>query len=131
MEQIRRLFSLRVTNPILAGLCYAFSWMMIGAFVLSLFLWLSGMQEEDLTAYTYVVHACAVCIGGLVSGKRSGHKGWYQGGLTGAFYGVIILIIGFLALDNSFSLSKLVWIAAAYVLGSFGGMFGVNMRNQR
>jgi putative membrane protein (TIGR04086 family) len=105
--------------------------MMIGAFVLSLFLWLSGMQEEDLTAYTYVVHACAVCIGGLVSGKRSGHKGWYQGGLTGAFYGVIILIIGFLALDNSFSLSKLVWIAAAYVLGSFGGMFGVNMRNQR
>ncbi|MGF7045925.1 putative membrane protein (TIGR04086 family) [Paenibacillus sp. DS2015] len=129
MQQIRRLFSLRISNPTLAGLCYAFSWMMIGALILSLFLWLSGMQEKELTAYTYVVHACAVSIGGLVSGKRSGRKGWYQGGVTGTFYGVLILIIGFLALDNSLSLSQFYGIAAAFVIGSIGGMFGVNMRN--
>ena len=59
MQLIRRLVSFRVSNPILSGLCQAFVWMFIGAFILSLFLWMSGMREQDLSLYTYVVRmAC-------------------------------------------------------------------------
>ena len=99
MQMIRRLVSFRVSNPILSGLCQAFVWMFIGAFILSLFLWMSGMREQDLSLYTYVVHGLSLLVGGFVAGKSSGEKGWYYGGITGIVYGLLVLLIGFLALD--------------------------------
>lgn len=129
MQSIRQLFSFRISNPILAGLCYSFAWMMLGAFILSLFLWLSGLQEHDLTMYTYIIHAFSALAGGIVTGKRSKHKGWVHGGLTGVFYGLVILLIGFLALDGSFTLKDISWVGASFIIGAIGGAFGINLKN--
>ncbi|WP_145947343.1 TIGR04086 family membrane protein [Paenibacillus sp. Y412MC10] len=130
MHLIRRLFSFRISNPTLSGLYYSFFWMMIGALILSFLLWSSGMKEQSLSRYIYVVHAVAAAFGGLVSGKRSGRRGWYQGGLTGILYGLMIIIIGFLALDSSLRLGDLLLIAAVIASGAIGGMFGVNLKNK-
>lgn len=128
MEPIRRIFSLRINSPVLSGLLYAFMWMLLGAFALSLLLWASNLSEDDLSFYTFLVHGAAALFGGLVSGKRSGSRGWYYGFLTGLFYGVILLLIGFLALDSSLTLGDAALTAAVLVSGSIGGMFGVNLR---
>ncbi|MBB3127094.1 putative membrane protein (TIGR04086 family) [Paenibacillus rhizosphaerae] len=131
MHLIRRLFSFRISNPTLSGLYYSFFWMMVGALILSFLLWSSGMKEQNLSHYIYVVHAAAAAFGGLVSGKRSGRRGWYQGGLTGILYGLMIIMIGFLALDSSLRLGDLLLIAAVIASGAIGGMFGVNLKNNR
>ncbi|KGE18261.1 TIGR04086 family membrane protein [Paenibacillus wynnii] len=128
MYLMRRLFSWRITNPVLSGICRSFLWMLLGAFVLSLLLWGSGLQERDLSMYTYIVHGMAVLLGGLTAGQRAGRKGWYQGGMTGGFYGIIILMVGFLALDSALTGSDLLWILAAAAIGAIGGMFGVNLQ---
>jgi len=128
MSIIRRLFSWKITNPVLSGICRAFLWMLLGAFVLSLLLWGSGLQEKDLSLYTYIVHGLAAILGGLTAGQRAGRKGWYQGALTGGFYGIIILLVGFLALDSALTGSDMLWILAAAALGALGGMFGVNLQ---
>lgn len=128
MYLIRRVFSWRIGNPVLSGICRSFLWMLAGAFVLSLLLWGSGLQESDLLMYTYIVHGLAVLLGGVTAGQRAGHKGWYQGSLTGGFYGVIILLVGFLALDSAVAGADLLWIMAAAVIGALGGMFGVNLQ---
>ena len=128
MYLIRRMFSWRIANPVLSGLCRSFLWMLIGAFVLSLLLWGSGLKEQDLSMYTYIVHGVAAAFGGLTAGRRATSKGWYQGSLTGAFYGIIVLLIGFLALDSSPSSIDLLWILAATTIGALGGMFGVNLQ---
>ncbi|AOZ91883.1 TIGR04086 family membrane protein [Paenibacillus crassostreae] len=128
MQFIRQFISFRINNSILAGLCYAFSWMMLGAFILSLLLWLSGMQEHELAKYTYIIHGISSAIGGIVSGKRSGSKGWVHGGITGLLYGIIILLIGFLALDNSFTTNDLIGICVSIIIGATGGMFGINLK---
>ncbi|GAB6929386.1 hypothetical protein JCM10914A_33690 [Paenibacillus sp. JCM 10914] len=128
MEPIRRVFTFRITNPILSGLFYSFFWMFIGAFALSLLLWSSGLAEDDLSFYTFLVHAIASLFGGIVSGKRAGSKGWYYGCLTGLLYGVTLLVIGFLALDSSLSLSDLTLLAVVFAAGAIGGMFGVNLK---
>lgn len=128
MYFIRRMFSWRIANPVLSGLCRSFLWMLIGAFVLSLLLWGSGLKEQDLTMYTYIVHGVAVAFGGLTAGSRATSKGWYQGSLTGVFYGSIILLIGFLALDSSPSSIDLLWVLAATAIGALGGIFGVNLQ---
>lgn len=131
MHLIRRLFTFRISNPTLSGLFYSFFWMMVGALLLSSLLWSSGMKEQSLSHYIYVVHAVAAAFGGLVSGKRSGRRGWYHGGLTGILYGLMIIIIGFLALDSSLRLGDLLLIAAVVASGAIGGMFGVNLKNNR
>lgn len=128
MQLLRKLLSPNIGNPVLAGLLRAFSWMLLGAFVLSLLLWGSGLSEEDLSLYTYVVHGLAIVLGGWASGKRAVRKGWYQGSLTGAFYGIIVLLIGFLALDSHLRADDLLWIAGAALIGAVGGMFGVNFQ---
>ncbi|NMO96750.1 TIGR04086 family membrane protein [Paenibacillus lemnae] len=128
MEPIRRVFSIRITNPILSGLLYAFMWMLAGAFALSLLLWASNLSEADLNLYTYLVHGAAALFGGVVSGKRSGSRGWYYGIVTGLLYGFLLLLIGFLALDSSISAKDLTLLAAVVGTGALGGMFGVNLR---
>ncbi|ASA23708.1 TIGR04086 family membrane protein [Paenibacillus donghaensis] len=128
MYLFRRLFSWRIANPVLSGLCRSFLWMLLGAFVLSLLLWGSGLEEQDLSMYTYIVHGIAAAFGGLAAGRRALSKGWYHGSLTGAFYGIIVLLVGFLALDSSWSGSDLLWILAAAAIAALGGMFGVNLQ---
>lgn len=128
MYLIRRMFSWRIANPVLSGLCRSFFWMLLGAFVLSLLLWGSSLKEQDLLMYTYIVHGIAAAFGGLTAGRRASNKGWYHGCLTGAFYGLIILLIGFLALDSAPAGVDLLWVLAAAVIGALGGMFGVNLQ---
>ncbi|ULO08732.1 TIGR04086 family membrane protein [Paenibacillus sp. 19GGS1-52] len=128
MYLIRRMFSWRIANPVLSGLCRSFLWMLMGALFLSLLLWGSNLKEQDLSMYTYIVHGIAAAFGGLTAGRRATRKGWYQGCLTGAFYGVIVLLIGFMALDNSPAGADLLWVMAAAAIGALGGMFGVNLQ---
>lgn len=128
MSLLRNLFSWRIANPLLSGICRSFFCLLLGAFVLSLLLWGSGLQESDLSFYTYIVHGLAALAGGWSAGKKAGSRGWYQGCLTGLLYALIILVVGFLALDNAWKLPDLLWIGAAAAAGSFGGMFGVNMQ---
>ncbi|MDF9843926.1 MULTISPECIES: TIGR04086 family membrane protein [unclassified Paenibacillus] len=128
MYLIRRLFSWRISSPVLSGLCRSFMWMLLGAIVLSLLLWGSGMKEQDLAMYTYIVHGIAAAFGGLTAGRRASSKGWYQGALTGGFYGVIVLLVGFLALDSSPAGIDGLWVLAAAAIGALGGIFGVNLQ---
>lgn len=128
MYFIRRLFSWRLTSPLLSGLCRSFLWMLLGAFVLSLLLWGSGLQEQDLAVYTYIVHGIAAAFGGLTAGRRASSRGWYQGALTGLLYGLIVLLVGFLALDSSPAGIDALWVLAAGAIGSLGGVFGVNLQ---
>ncbi|MFC7681304.1 TIGR04086 family membrane protein [Paenibacillus sp. GCM10028914] len=128
MEPIRRVFSLRINSPILSGLLYSFMWMFLGALALSLLLWASNLSEEDLFLYTFLIHGIAAAFGGIVSGKRAGNKGWYYGCLTGLLYGIMLIVIGFLALDSSLSFSDFTLIGTVLFGGAIGGMFGVNLR---
>ncbi|CAM4191209.1 TIGR04086 family membrane protein [Paenibacillus typhae] len=128
MYLFRRLFSWRISSPVLSGLSRSFMWMLLGAIVLSLLLWGSGMKEQDLAMYTYIVHGIAAAFGGLTAGRRASSKGWYQGALTGVFYGVIVLLVGFLALDSSPAGIDGLWVLAAAAIGALGGIFGVNLQ---
>ncbi|MNM90417.1 hypothetical protein D3C81_1026770 [compost metagenome] len=130
MHYIRLIFSFKLSHPTLSGLWYAFLWMMIGALGLSLLLQSDIIEETDLTFYIYIVHSLSALFGGLVSGKRAGRKGLYQGAVTGLFYGVLLFIISFLALDSSLTFSDLSLLLPALIIGAIGGVFGVNLHRK-
>lgn len=128
MEYKRGLLPFRISHPTVSGLWYGFLWMLIGALILSLFLHVGQMQEDNLNVYTYLIHALSIGFGGMVAGKRTGRKGWYQGGLVGILYGVIVLLVSFLALDSKLILNDFLLLIPASLIGMVGGVMGVNLQ---
>lgn len=128
MHFIRNFVPFRIAGATLPGLWYAFLWMMIGALGLSLVLKWSSLEEQDLTAWTYAVHAFSLLAGAFVSGKRSERKGWHQGAITGILYVILIFIISFLALNSSLKGGDLLYFIPAFLIGAAGGIFGKNAR---
>ena len=114
--------------PILGGMIWAFGMMAVGALFVSLMLALTDQKESSLPTATLVIHGLSAVIGGLVAGKKSGARGWYAGGATGILYAVMLFLIGFLGFDREFQLQSLLFVAAAFAVGAFGGILGVNMK---
>lgn len=117
-----------MTMPLLAGITFALIWLAAGALILSLVLHFSSVKESNLGNLSFIVHGVSALIGGLSSGKRAAAKGWYYGCMLGILYGVIIIVISFLASNISPSLQSLLLLATVIAAGAFGGMVGVNLR---
>lgn len=111
-----------------SGLLYAFGLLAISVVLLSLFLLWTNMKEESLTVYIMLIHIAALLTGGFIAGKRSGAKGWLNGGILGLCYGILILITGFLAFDAGLSGGKAALLVCAFIAGAAGGILGVQFQ---
>ncbi len=115
-------------SPLFAGLVYAVAFMLAGTFLASLVMLGTNIPEKSWLGATLFIHGIAMLAGGVVSGRRSGSKGWYHGGMLGAIYTVVVWIIGFLAYDAGFSKEMLGLAAVALLAGALGGMIGINLK---
>lgn len=118
------------SSPVFTGTLTTLCFVIAGALFTSLLLQFTSISESSMPYFTYSVNGISLLIGGLLAGKKGGHKGWYYGGLTGIAYFIIIAIIGFLAFDVSPGLQALYYLVFAFFLGAFGGIFGVNLSNK-
>lgn len=135
MKQINRIHAIKndpatgqMTSPVLSGILYAAIWLAIGALLLSALLRFGSMQEDDLPFYSLLVHGLAALAGGFITGKRSGTKGWYYGGLMGIVYGLLVLLVSFLSSNTGISGRTLTMLAETLISGAFGGIVGVNAK---
>ncbi|MBP1966018.1 putative membrane protein (TIGR04086 family) [Paenibacillus aceris] len=126
MNPMKTVSQVRITSPLFSGLAYSLSMMTIGTIVTSLFLLLTSTQESSLHTLTTIIHAAALFIGGWVSGKRAGNRGWYHGGLVGFVYFILIFLVGFLAFDAGLNLNSLQLLGILFASGALGGILGVN-----
>ncbi|MBB3109928.1 putative membrane protein (TIGR04086 family) [Paenibacillus phyllosphaerae] len=124
---MKKVTTVRIPSPMLSGILYASIWLALGAVLLSLLLRFGSMQEEQLSLYSLFVHGFAALAGGFVSGKRSGKRGWYYGGALGLAYGLLILLVGFLASNAGLTADTLTMMGTTLATGALGGIFGVNM----
>lgn len=126
VNPMKTVSQVRITSPLFSGLVYSFSMMTIGTIVTSLFLLLTSTQESSLHTLTTIIHAVSLFIGGWVSGKRAGNRGWYHGSMVGVFYFVLIFLVGFLAFDAGLNLQSLQLLGILFASGALGGILGVN-----
>ncbi|ALS23205.1 MULTISPECIES: TIGR04086 family membrane protein [Paenibacillus] len=115
-------------SPLLSGLTYAVGVMLIGTLIASLILLATDIPEDSWRKTTWMIHSLAMLIGGMVSGKRSGSRGWYQGILLGALYVAVVWLVGFLAYDSGLTKDTLILAGLAVPSGAIGGMIGVNLK---
>lgn len=128
MNPVSKIPRLRITSPLLSGLVNALIWMLLGALLFSLLLAWSGMKEQSLASWAYIIHAVASLAGGWSSGRKAGTKGWYHGGLLGLIYSFLIVLSGFLGVDAPIDLEMLLMPAVALGSGMLGGIVGVNTK---
>jgi len=111
---------------IVTGLLFTFGLVLAGSLVTALLLSFTDMRESSLPYFTYIINVLGLLIGGFVTGRRCGAKGWYYGGLTGLAYFSLILLIGFLGFDAPMELATLLYLAGAFTISAMGGVLGVN-----
>ncbi|GGD54817.1 TIGR04086 family membrane protein [Paenibacillus nasutitermitis] len=128
MNPMKNVPNVHMKAPMLSGLLYAGVWLAAGALLLSAMLRWGNMQESDLPSYSLIVHGCAALAGGFVSGRRSGRRGWYSGGMLGLFYAVLVLFISFMATNTGISGRTFIMLVETLLCGMLGGMVGVNTK---
>jgi putative membrane protein (TIGR04086 family) len=116
---------------VLTGLLFTFCLVLVGALITALLLAFTDLHESSLPYFTYVINAIGLLVGGMVTGRRCGSRGWYYGGLTGLFYFLLVLLVGFLGFNAPLQLITLLYLVGAFVLGAIGGVIGVNISNRR
>lgn len=126
VNPMKTVSQVRITSPLFSGLVYSFTMMTIGTILTSLILLLTSTQESSLHTLTTIIHAVSLFIGGWVSGKRAGSRGWYHGGMVGIFYFILIFLVGFLAFDAGLNLQSLQLLGILFASGALGGILGVN-----
>ena len=115
----------RLGSPVLAGLLYGGLWLAMGAILMSTLLYAGNLDEESMPAWSLGIHGVSSLCGGFTSGKRSGRRGWYYGGLLGIVYGLLVLMISFLAADAGVTGRTGILFLIVILAGACGGMAGV------
>jgi putative membrane protein (TIGR04086 family) len=119
------------TTSVFTGLLYTLGLVLTGALLAALLLSFTNIRESTLPYFTYTINALGLLLGGYVTGRRCGGKGWYYGGLTGLSYFLLVLLIGFLGFDATMQWSTLLYLLGAFVTAAVGGIFGVNSVSKR
>ena len=112
---------------VVTGLLFTFGLVLVGSLVTALLLSLTDLRENSLPYFTYAINIVGLLIGGMVTGRKCGAKGWYYGGLTGISYFALVLLIGFLGFDAPLQIVTLLYLVGAFVVSAAGGIIGVNM----
>jgi putative membrane protein (TIGR04086 family) len=126
MNPTKQVRQARISSPLISGLVYSLILMAIGTILISLILFSTKTQESSLLLLTTIAHGISLFVGGWVSGKRAGNRGWYHGVMLGIVYVTILLIIGFLAYDTGINLTSLKLLTLFLAASTLGGMLGVN-----
>jgi putative membrane protein (TIGR04086 family) len=117
-----------ILSPLFAGLVYAMVVAVTATIFISLLLALTGLREQSLPLYVYMIHGIAVFTGGFICAKRAGIKGWYRGGMLGIFYSLLVTLIAYLGFSARVDLDTLVFLVICSVTGAFGGILGINAK---
>ena len=113
-----------------SGVIYSLLVMMAGSVILAAFLRLTNMFTNHYTFISITIGCVALCIGGMIAGKKGVSKGW----LLGALMSGCIILISFV-IQLFITKSSIEWIQFSYyalyiLFGTFGGIIGVHFANE-
>ena len=99
--------------------------------VLALLICYTPISEEAITPSVYVLNYFSVFMAGLLSAARAKRRGFVTGGLSGGLYMLLVFLLGYL-LFGGIEFTKAVAMNILYclVLGTVGGVVGINIRRQ-
>lgn len=73
----------------------------------------------------------SVFVGAYLLGKEANKKGYLEGIKYGLIITILFWILSFLAFDESFKISNLLYYLVILITSSIGSMFGINRKKEK
>lgn len=89
----------------------------------------TSISEGIIPIVTSTVMVISVAMSGMYTGLKLRRKGWLNGAVAGLLYAMLIMVMGWVFLDE-FAVGMLLLYKAltGIVAGGVGGMIGVNLK---
>ncbi|MFK2824492.1 TIGR04086 family membrane protein [Bacillus sp. B190/17] len=116
---------------IMYGTAVIFAFAAVCSLIFSLILRFSSLTESSLLLSITIASFLVLFIGGFISGKLSGNKGWLSGGAAGLLYSIIMMLYQYLGHDSVFQWEQLVYHLCFIITAMMGGVLGVNVSSKK
>ena len=117
-------------KPILIGTLFSFIISCIFLMVTAFYMSMNDMPDFASMIIAYIAIAIAALIGGIVSARIYRSRGMLIGAACGIAYFLVIFIIGMISSQTELNTVGLLKFILSLVFGTFGGIFGVNMKRK-
>lgn len=88
----------------------------------------TAVPERILPYLSFFTSVISIFVGSLYVSRRIGFQGWLNGGLTGFFYVLVLLLLGlFIAGDLPVLSGFIIKIFLGFVFGAVSGIIGMNL----
>lgn len=101
------------------GILVSISMLLILSFLASIIIYYSSLPQQVLNIAAIVINIFSLFAGGLISGKKAGSRGLFQGAIVGII--VLLLMVLFGGISDGFALRASYCLLAAII----GGIFGI------
>lgn len=119
METIKKYF---ISLGITLGLTIAF------AFFVNILNYFDLLSMNTYKVIIVLTTAVSAAVGSYILGKKTDRKGYLEGIKFGIILILLMWIISFLAFDQSFSISSIIYYLIFIITSSIGSMFGINKK---
>ena len=116
--------------PILIGTLFSFIISCIFLMVIAFYMSMNDMPDFATMIIAYFVIGVAALIGGIISARIYRSRGMMIGAACGIAYFLVIFIIGLFSSQVEMNTAGLLKFIISLVFGTFGGIFGVNMKRK-
>ena len=113
-----------------SGVIYSFLVMMIASVILAALLRFTNMFTSHYTFISITIGCIALCIGGIVAGKKGASKGWLLGALMSGCIILIAFVIQLFVTKAPIEGMQCSYYALYILFGTFGGIIGVHFANE-
>lgn len=116
-------------NYIFKSLVLSFILTFILVLIISLLLTYTTLKESRIPILNTITMVISITAGSVYMAVKVEEKGWLNGGILGALYFIILLLLNYLFVKpftlDIYAVSKFV---IALITGVIGGMIGVNIK---
>lgn len=110
------------------GLVLSFFITVILIMIMSLLLRFTNLREGKLPLFNSIIMVISIVIGSIYVAIQIKENGWLNGAILGFGYYFVIILINFIVVRPiSLDLIAAVKLITASLIGSIGGMIGINL----
>lgn len=109
---------------------YIVSILLISTLVVTILNYFNIFGSKLVTFFKIVIALISMFVGGFIMGKNSKQKGWLEGLKLGLIILLILVLMNYLILRQSFEIRNLVYYLILLSSSVFGSMIGINKKAQ-
>lgn len=109
---------------------YIVSILLISTLVVTILNYFNIFGSKLVTFFKIVIALISMFVGGFIIGKNSKQKGWLEGLKLGLIVLLILVLLNYLILRQSFEIKNLVYFLILLSSSIFGSMIGINKKVQ-